>query len=49
MKKKRRDQKIGQAGDCYLKKLNSGCGLKIEFMKDLNILKITMENGISFC
>ena len=49
MKKKCHDQKIGQAGDCYLKKLNSGCRLKIEFMKDLNILKITMENGISFC
>ena len=43
MKKKCHDQKIGQAGDCYLKKLNSGCKLKIEFMKDLNILKTTIS------
>ena len=48
MKKKFQDQKIGQVGNYYQKKWSFGIELKIEFMKDLNIQRKSMENGKSF-
>jgi pyridoxamine 5'-phosphate oxidase len=48
MKKMFQDQIIGLVGSYCQKKLNFGYMLIIEFMSDLNILKITMVIGISF-
>ena len=48
MKKMFQDQTIGLVGSYCQKKLNFAYILIIEFMSDLNILKITMVIGISF-